>query len=68
MQERHRRCASQQGYPVYYYLLKLGLETKRFPGGRFPAEHRYYYKVSRTIALGNDFVDWGGVSKSRMNP
>ena len=28
MQGRHRTCASQQGYTLYY-LLKLGLETKR---------------------------------------
>ena len=43
------------------------LEKKRLKDGGFPAESRYY-KVSQTIALGNDFVDWGGTSKTRMNP
>jgi hypothetical protein len=43
------------------------LEKKRLKDGGFPAERRYY-KVSQSIALGNDFVDWGGTSKTRMNP
>jgi len=43
------------------------LEQKRLKDGGFPAERRYY-KVSQSIALGNDFVDWGGTSKTRMNP
>jgi hypothetical protein len=44
------------------------LESKRLPDGGWPAEERYYKKVSDDIALGNDYVDWGGVGKSRMNP
>jgi hypothetical protein len=43
------------------------LESKRLPDGGWPAERRYY-KVSRTVALGNDDVDWGGTSIRRMNP
>jgi hypothetical protein len=43
------------------------LESKRLPDGGWPAERRYY-KVSRTVAPGNDDVDWGGASIRRMNP
>ena len=43
------------------------LESKRLPDGGWPAESRYY-KASQTIALGNDWVDWGGTSTRRMNP
>jgi len=43
------------------------LESKRLPDGGFPAESRYY-KVSQSVALGNDYVDWGGTGKARMNP
>ena len=42
------------------------LESKRLPDGGWPAESRYY-KASQTIALGNDWVDWGGTSTRRMN-
>jgi hypothetical protein len=44
------------------------LETKRLPDGGWPAEQRYYKKVSQQIALGNEWVDWGGTSKRAMNP
>jgi hypothetical protein len=54
---RDRRCAA---------ALDL-LESKRLPDDGWPAE-RTYYKASRTIALGNDSVDWGGTSKRRANP
>jgi hypothetical protein len=43
------------------------LASKRLPDGGFPAEHRYS-KASKTVALGNDWVDWGGTSKIRSNP
>jgi hypothetical protein len=43
------------------------LEEKELPGGGWPAERRYY-KTSQAIALGNDYVDWGGTSVKKMNP
>lgn len=43
------------------------LERKRLPDGGWPAESKYYTKVSSAIALGNDYVDWGGTSKKKMN-
>jgi hypothetical protein len=43
------------------------LEEKRLSDGGWPAEERYYKKVTSEVALGNDYVDWGGTSKSRMN-
>jgi hypothetical protein len=43
------------------------LEQKRLPDGGWPAESRYY-TVSQDIKLNADYVDWGGVSKKRMNP
>jgi hypothetical protein len=43
------------------------LEQKRLPDGGWPAESRYY-SVSQDIKLNADYVDWGGVSKKRMNP
>ena len=42
------------------------LESKRLPDGGWPAESRYY-KTSDAIALGNDYVDWGGTSIRRLN-
>ena len=43
------------------------LESKRLPDGGWPAEAKYY-KVSQEIALGNDYVDWGGTSSKTFNP
>ncbi len=43
------------------------LEAKELPAGGWPAEARYY-KTSRELANGNDYVDWGGASKRVMNP
>jgi hypothetical protein len=42
------------------------LESKRLPGGGFPAEGRYY-KVVEEPENGGSLVDWGGTSKQRMN-
>jgi hypothetical protein len=41
------------------------LESKQLPDGGWPAEERYYKKVSNDIALGNDYVDWGPVARDR---
>ncbi|MFC7624358.1 hypothetical protein [Microlunatus sp. GCM10028923] len=43
------------------------LVSKRLPDGGWPAEHRYY-RTSAEVALGHDFVDWGGTSIRRSNP
>jgi hypothetical protein len=43
------------------------LESKQLPTGGWPTEKRFY-KLSACIELGADHVDWGGTSKSRMNP
>lgn len=43
------------------------LESKRLDDGGWPAEARYYKKVTDEIALGNDFVSWGGTSTRRLN-
>jgi hypothetical protein len=42
------------------------LESKRLPDGGWPAESRYY-RASDEIALGHDYVDWGGTSIRRLN-
>ncbi len=44
------------------------LESKRLPGGGFAAETKYY-KVTQTKIEGSgvSFVDWGGISKVKMN-
>jgi hypothetical protein len=42
------------------------LEEKELPGGGWGAESRYF-KPSSAIALSNDYVDWGGTSKTRAN-
>ena len=44
------------------------LETKRLPSGGWPAERRYWRRASADVALYNEYVDWGGVAKSRPNP
>ena len=43
------------------------LESKRLADGGFPAESRYY-RVDEKQLSGHSHVDWGGVSKVRMNP
>ena len=43
------------------------LASKRLADGGWPAEEKYY-KPSSAIALGNDYVDWGGTSRRSMNP
>ena len=43
------------------------LEGKQLPDGGWPAEKKYY-KCTDEVALGNDYVDWGGTSKKKMNP
>ncbi len=43
------------------------LEEKRLADGGWPAEARYY-KARAEIEHGNDYVDWGGTSKRKMNP
>ncbi len=42
------------------------LESKRLPGGGFPAEGRYYTTGERAPS-NRSLVDWGGVSKKKMN-
>jgi hypothetical protein len=42
------------------------LESKRLSEGGFPAEGKYY-RVSKSAPTGRSLVDWGGVSKRRMN-
>ena len=42
------------------------LESKRLPDGGFPAEGKYY-RVTEKVATGRSLVDWGGMSKKRMN-
>jgi hypothetical protein len=43
------------------------LLSKRLPDGGWPAE-RKYYKPSRAIKQGYDYVDWGPSSSRKMNP
>ena len=42
------------------------LQSKRLPDGGFPAECKYY-RASDKTAAGRSLVDWGGVSRKRMN-
>jgi hypothetical protein len=42
------------------------LETKRLPGGGFPAQGKYYNTTP--AKTGRSSVDWGGVSQRQMNP
>jgi hypothetical protein len=42
------------------------LEAKQLPGGGWAAEARYF-KPSKSLAHGNDHVDWGGASKRKPN-
>jgi hypothetical protein len=43
------------------------LASKELPKGGWPAE-RKYYKSSNEFKHGNDYVDWGGTSRTRVNP
>jgi len=43
------------------------LEAKQLPDGGWPAEKKYY-KYDGELAHGNDYVNWGGTSKKKMNP
>ncbi len=42
------------------------LESKRLPDGGFPAENKYY-NFSKNRTSGFSIVDWGGISKRKMN-
>jgi len=44
------------------------LEAKELLTGGWPAEGRYYKKVSGDYALYADYVSWSGVSKKKLNP
>lgn len=44
------------------------LESKRLPDGGFPAEHRYYRPTRQPVPSSRSLLDWGGVSRRRMNP
>ncbi len=77
-------------YPTYYHydilaglraMVEIGrirdprcrealdlLESKRLPDGGWPAEARYYRYSPREFAAGAEFVNWGGVSTTCMNP
>jgi hypothetical protein len=43
------------------------LESKQLPDGGWPGESKYY-SVSDELQVNADYVDWGGVSKRKMNP
>ncbi len=43
------------------------LKEKELPDGGWPAESKYYTKISDQISLGTDYVDWGGTSKKKLN-
>ena len=43
------------------------LESTRLTDGGFRAEKKYYHVTDKTEGSGVSFVDWGGVSKLRMN-
>ncbi|MFN2187568.1 MAG: hypothetical protein ACK2T3_02270 [Candidatus Promineifilaceae bacterium] len=44
------------------------LEQKELPSGGWPAEGRYYKKVSSDYSLNADYVSWGGASAKKINP
>ncbi len=39
------------------------LESKRLPGGGFPAEHRYYQATRAMVPSRRSLVDWGGAGR-----
>lgn len=43
------------------------LESKRLPDGGFPAEE-VYYSTSPRAQAGRSLVNWGGISRRKMNP
>jgi hypothetical protein len=43
------------------------LQEKELPDGGWPAESKYYTKVSDKVSLGTDYVDWGGTSIKKLN-
>lgn len=43
------------------------LESNSLPDGGFRTEKKYYRVTNNTEGSGVSFVDWGGVSKQRMN-
>ncbi|UYN90649.1 MAG: hypothetical protein KIT08_05280 [Anaerolineales bacterium] len=43
------------------------LKSKELLAGGWPAESKYYTKVSNQIGLGTDYVGWGGTSTKKMN-
>jgi hypothetical protein len=43
------------------------LEKKELAAGGWPAESRYYTKVSSDFSLGADYVAWGGTSSKKFN-
>jgi hypothetical protein len=44
------------------------LEEKELPDGGWPAESRYYTKVSNDFSRNADYVNWGGARQKKMNP
>jgi hypothetical protein len=44
------------------------LEGKRLANGGFPAEHRYYRPTRAVVPSQRSLLDWGGASRSCMNP
>jgi hypothetical protein len=54
---RDKRCAD---------ALDL-LETKELDAGGWAAEERYF-RFGTRLAQGFDYVDWGGTSRTKMNP
>jgi hypothetical protein len=44
------------------------VESKRLPDGGFPAEHRFYRPSQEPVPSQRSLLDWGGVSRRRMNP
>lgn len=43
------------------------LESKELKSGGWSAEKKYYKKASDKLEHGNDYVNWGGISKKTMN-
>jgi hypothetical protein len=41
--------------------------TIQWPDGGWPAEAKYYTKVTPEVGLSHDYVNWGGTSTRHMN-